>query len=309
VLRSLRSLAAAGLAVIAMIAACGDAGIGQDERFVESADACAECQTILVECTSTSSDESQFVACRDQWQDCQLGHGLGPDMCENPRDHDACDLCRARMDSCRGANVDEALCEQQFSVCKAFLITRSDIEAHCTANEIVPPEASCTICQADFATCMSDASLENAAAVCSTKRENCLATHMIDSAVCPEPTGSAACALCSATHAECVAAAGPSCNDGFDRCASSIAADVTCTVDTANQGGQGGGGQGGQGGGGPGGAPTCAHDVCSTGVALSADCSSCASAVCASDSWCCSNEWDTLCVGIAQDNPICGCAP
>jgi hypothetical protein len=36
-------------------------------------------------------------------------------------------------------------------------------------------------------------------------------------------------------------------------------------------------------------------------------CSSCASQVCAQDSWCCDTEWDTLCIDIAKTVSECGC--
>ncbi len=52
-------------------------------------------------------------------------------------------------------------------------------------------------------------------------------------------------------------------------------------------------------------APTCAHDTCAKGVALDADCSTCAAAVCDYDPYCCETAWDGLCVSEAGD--FCGC--
>ncbi|KAJ3098519.1 hypothetical protein HK100_005087, partial [Physocladia obscura] len=40
----------------------------------------------------------------------------------------------------------------------------------------------------------------------------------------------------------------------------------------------------------------CAHSECSTGTALTSDCSACATAVCAQDSYCCATSWDSTCV-------------
>ncbi len=44
----------------------------------------------------------------------------------------------------------------------------------------------------------------------------------------------------------------------------------------------------------------CAHDVCSTGVKLTSGCDAatgnCVSKVCAVDSFCCNQDWDSLCV-------------
>src|SRR6185295_19304321 len=65
-------------------------------------------------------------------------------------------------------------------------------------------------------------------------------------------------------------------------------------------------GPGGAGGApGVGGAPTgCAHDVCIEGGPLDATCSTCASAVCGADSFCCTSQWDSQCVNEVADN--CG---
>ena len=53
---------------------------------------------------------------------------------------------------------------------------------------------------------------------------------------------------------------------------------------------------GGGGGGGSGGGNACTHDVCAQGGSLTSSCSDCAASVCASDSFCCSVEWDSICV-------------
>lgn len=46
-------------------------------------------------------------------------------------------------------------------------------------------------------------------------------------------------------------------------------------------------------------APECAeaaHDVCTEGVVLDPKCDACVDKICAADSFCCANSWDTLCV-------------
>lgn len=299
----------------AAVAACGLEGTGQnDSGYATETEACQECQAILVECTSTSRDEAQFVECRDQWQTCQNGRALGADTCGNPGDTEACDLCRARMNECKStANADEAMCEQEFGICKAYLITRGDIQQQCTATEQVPPEVACGVCQKDMAVCVSDASLDNAQAVCGSKFEQCVGVNQLSPGQCEAPTAATACNLCTEQHTDCEAAAGPSCEDGFNACAGSIAADVACSLDTAGPGSGGGGAGGGTGEGGAGGGSTgndCAHDVCAEGVALTEGCgdNTCVDDVCALDSWCCENEWDEFCVQKAVDTPSCGCS-
>ncbi|MSP24807.1 MAG: hypothetical protein EXR75_06495 [Myxococcales bacterium] len=56
-----------------------------------------------------------------------------------------------------------------------------------------------------------------------------------------------------------------------------------------------------------GGNAACAHDECVAGGALVKACSSCATSVCNADAWCCTNEWDTLCVDKAKKFPSCAC--
>lgn len=55
-------------------------------------------------------------------------------------------------------------------------------------------------------------------------------------------------------------------------------------------------------------APTgCLHSECEAGPALESTCSDCATAVCGEDSWCCTNEWDAVCINKAQANAACSC--
>lgn len=51
----------------------------------------------------------------------------------------------------------------------------------------------------------------------------------------------------------------------------------------------------------------CAHDECQTGAPLDAGCSACATAVCGTDSFCCTTNWDATCVGEAVDAAACSC--
>jgi hypothetical protein len=59
----------------------------------------------------------------------------------------------------------------------------------------------------------------------------------------------------------------------------------------------------GSGGGGGG----CAHSECKAGVKLASSCSPCAKAVCLIDSFCCSDEWDVVCVDKAKNTAGCNC--
>jgi hypothetical protein len=51
----------------------------------------------------------------------------------------------------------------------------------------------------------------------------------------------------------------------------------------------------------------CAHSECVAGPALTSGCSDCATTVCAADAYCCSNEWDSICVNQAATLCSIGC--
>lgn len=56
-----------------------------------------------------------------------------------------------------------------------------------------------------------------------------------------------------------------------------------------------------------GGGGGCAHSECEVGGPLTPECSGCAASVCAADSYCCSNEWDNVCISEAADDVNCDC--
>ena len=48
------------------------------------------------------------------------------------------------------------------------------------------------------------------------------------------------------------------------------------------------------------GSGTCDHQVCEEGTALDPTCGACAEAICAQDSYCCTTDWDSTCVGLVD---------
>jgi hypothetical protein len=77
----------------------------------------------------------------------------------------------------------------------------------------------------------------------------------------------------------------PSCSgktcgdDGCGGTCGSCGSGQTCTGGTCTGGG------------------SCAHPICSAGGKLDATCDTCAGEICAADSFCCNNTWDSQCVG------------
>ena len=51
----------------------------------------------------------------------------------------------------------------------------------------------------------------------------------------------------------------------------------------------------------------CAHSECATGGPLTKTCSTCATNVCNADNYCCTNSWDSICVGKAKTTTGCTC--
>ncbi|WP_152629961.1 hypothetical protein [Haliangium ochraceum] len=77
----------------------------------------------------------------------------------------------------------------------------------------------------------------------------------------------------------------PGCGDGV--CDPSVGEDCnTCSADCGPCGGE------------------CEHDFCDAGAPLDPACDTCAADVCAIDDFCCTVEWDDVCVGLAEDT--CG---
>jgi len=56
-----------------------------------------------------------------------------------------------------------------------------------------------------------------------------------------------------------------------------------------------------------GGGNACAHSECQTGGPLDEGCSNCAAAVCGADDFCCTTEWDSMCVDAAEASASCPC--
>jgi hypothetical protein len=54
------------------------------------------------------------------------------------------------------------------------------------------------------------------------------------------------------------------------------------------------------------GSGNCSHPVNQTGDALDPSCSACANTVCGIDSYCCTEEWDSICVNLASNNCASG---
>ena len=57
-----------------------------------------------------------------------------------------------------------------------------------------------------------------------------------------------------------------------------------------------------------GGGGGCAHDPCVTGGPLAADCDPCVTSVCGYDDWCCTNDWDSVCIDEAIADDACNCS-
>jgi len=56
-----------------------------------------------------------------------------------------------------------------------------------------------------------------------------------------------------------------------------------------------------------GGSGNCDHDVCTAGTALDPKCGDCAAEVCKNDNFCCTDEWDSVCVGAVNTYCAGGC--
>jgi hypothetical protein len=106
-------------------------------------------------------------------------------------------------------------------------------------------------------------------------------------------TGVALDASCSSCAAAVCAADSWCCDNEWDQlCVDQVATE--CGANACSGGGSGN---------------SCGHDECTPtgGTPLQDGCSACVSAVCAQDDYCCTTEWDSLCVDLAEGEAACGC--
>jgi hypothetical protein len=291
---SIRSLLAALslVTVGAIAAACDEEGTTAPESaLTELEPDCVECLEALTECTSTSKNEQQFLGCRDLFQACQEKMQLGPDECGRPNNQIACELCREREGQCEGKQ-----CEVEFSVCKTFLMSRD--QERCTEDD-GPAPGTCETCIETLAACAFGG---ETASVCENTFTSCRKANDLDSASCPAPAVETTCAACEAQHAQCEAAAGEDCAGGWSSCVGSLATEGACGAGPNE-------GEGGAGGGGTNPEPSCSHDACEVGEAMSPTCDGCIAALCEMDPYCCETAYDETCVAEAQSIATCGCAP
>lgn len=270
--------------------ACEDTAQNQYAALTDLTPDCLTCMQTLAECSSTAQNEAQFVGCRDVFQECQTKMQLGPDECGRPSNEVACDLCRERVNACTGDS-----CDLEFSVCKAFLMTREQEACKKDVPTTAANEGTCEVCVEALAGC---ASTGEQRLVCMKTFYTCRNANLIEPADCPDPTDQQACEGCAAQKDSCVASGEEGCDGPYQTCLATLGVDDVCGAG-AGGGGTGGGGTG----------PSCDHAPCEIGAALTADCDPCAAALCATDAFCCDTSWDEYCVQEAQGLSECGCTP
>jgi len=264
---------------------------GPQQNLTSVSPACETCLVALVECTTTSTTEAEFVQCRDVFGACQVQGQLGPDECTNPTDEQACILCEERLHKCEGD-----LCETQFTVCRA-LLTKNPDRCGGTAPQ-TPAAQKCQICLDGLGACAASLAEGGDSLTCVTGFEGCRSTNGITAEECPLPEGGRACELCDDYHDSCTQSGDSGCDAGHESCATALAGESGCGND----------GAGGGGGGGTGPDPNeCAHNECGEGEALDPSCSQCATDVCAEDAYCCEFAYDEACLDVAKTFPSCGC--
>lgn len=284
-----RSAASLGCLSFALFVACGEEeGTQLPSALRELEPDCLECLEALTECTSTAKNEFHFLGCRDLFQACQEKMNLGPRECGRPSNQIACELCKERNAKCDGKE-----CKTEFSVCKTFLMSRD--QERCTEDS-GPATGDCDTCIETLAACGSSG---ESPTVCETTFSSCRKANKLDAAECPAPSVDAACAACLDQHVSCEAATGEGCDEGWSACVSTLASEGACGTGP-NHGG------GGTGGGTP--EPSCSHDACEVGEAMSATCDGCIASLCDLDPYCCESSYDETCVQEAQSIPACGCA-
>jgi hypothetical protein len=245
-------------------------------------------------CSPVANGYGACVPCSNFMESCSVGGYQGGGSCS----HDVCQVGDALGSSCSQCaqdvcNYDSYCCDNQWdSQCV------QEAEQVCNTN----CEGGGSACGHDE--CSEGSSLTKSCSSCATAvcdRDPYCCNNTWDalcvSYVASECTGKTCGGSGSCAHDEC--SSGAALTPGCSSCASVVCnIDAYCCNNTwdsqcvqeAQQycnGTCGGGG-------------SCAHDECSEGAALSASCSSCATAVCNADAYCCDNTWDSQCVSESE---------
>jgi hypothetical protein len=289
--RTLLSAVSCTIVVALAVAACSEEGTQAPESaLTELEPDCLECLEALTECTSTTKNEMQFLGCRDLFQSCQEKMQLGPKECGRPSNQIACELCKDRKNHCESDD-----CDVEFSVCKTFLMSRD--QERCTEDG-GPEPGTCSTCVGALAQCgFSGESSE----VCESTFSACKKANKLSEGDCSAPSVEASCAACLEEHAGCEAAGDPECGAGWSSCVATLANEGACGIGPNEETGEGGGGTGPE--------PSCSHDACEVGDAMSASCDGCIAELCELDPYCCESSYDETCVAEAQTIATCGCEP
>ena len=280
-MRSLLRAAARGSVLLlaswaALAGACSPRSVLSSREGVTEGDTdCDACVADLVACISTSRGDAQFMQCRDLFAGCQQKASLGPADCENPRGEDACAICDDRRSFCQSTELDPARCSEDHAQCVARL---GDAASSCAAvySEGSGGAGGCADCEPSSGGtggAGGDSGGEGGAPE-SACHEPCELGG-------PMETSCGACA-------ETICAADPyCCTTAWDKYCVKATLDVPACGCTTS---------------------LCSHSECSTGGALSSDCSNCATLVCATEPNCCLVEWTSACVAEAAAVAECACA-
>lgn len=204
----------------------------------------------------------------------------------------SCGVCvPCEVDSdCADIPID-GVAEEAFgplgSLAAAFLLDQvfgpNDHTVHMFCSSVAGGYGVCAPCPGIIYECGSDEPGGGGSGTCSHE---------------PCSTGAALSPSCGSCEADVCAADPFCCDNQWDQQCVNEASQLCAEC---GGGGTGGGGTGGGGTGGGNGGSSCAHDECSPGAKLTTGCSSCATAVCAQDPYCCNTEWDSVCVSYVED--------
>jgi hypothetical protein len=263
-----------------------------------SGNACVAC-VASQSCTNGTCVNNACTGCVDAAGACQAGTSAS--ACGSSGN--ACVACGANQTCTNGACVNNACtgcvdaagacqagtsasaCGSNGNACVACGASQSCTNGTCVNNACTGCVDAAGACQAG--TSASACGSNGSACVACGASQSCANGACVDAASCAHPI----CSMGSRLVSGCDPCATQICASDSYCCAT--AWDSICVGEVSSICQQSCGG-----------ATVCAHAVCAAGAALQSACDPCAAKICASDSYCCSTSWDSVCVGEVAS--ICG---
>jgi hypothetical protein len=224
-----------------------------------------------------------------------------------------CSAANCAGGCCNAQGTCVAYAQQNYSKCGTAGAACGNCQVGKACQMGVCTAPTCTACMDTAGNCRTDKNTLTDDQFCGSNDGLCAVCDTLNGEHCMNGHCVGATATCNASNCDgccsgntCIGLADAGISDaqcGIGGAACSTCTNATCNTTTGACDPQNGTG-GGSGAGGGVGTGSCDHTECTTGDALLTTCDSCTAALCAIDSFCCTDLWDSTCV--SEVSSACG---